>query len=154
MPYVASNGVLGVDNWRGGRRGVGFYGDYATQEEILMAAVSRVEFDTTLFHGSDKLKIYSWTLTTADATGDPLYHTSHADKTVQVYGTLGSGTVTFQGANHPTSHTWATLTDHADNAIALTVAGLKLIAQNPYAIRPVLSGSTGATVTVIVVVKE
>lgn len=117
-----------------------------------MAACTPVALDA-LFQGISRPKIYSWTLTDADPTGDPLYHTTHADKTVQVYGTFGGGTVTFQGSCAPTSPTWATLTDHADNAIALTAAGMKLIAQNPYAIRPVLSGSTGATVTVVAVVK-
>lgn len=119
-----------------------------------MAAAINLSFDSSTFHGGDRLKIYSWTLTDADPTGDALTHTSHADKTIQAYGTFGSGTITIQGANHPTSQTWATLTDHADAAITFTAAGMKLIAQNPWAIRPVLTGSTGATVTVIVVVKE
>jgi hypothetical protein len=119
-----------------------------------MAAAINLSFDSSNFHGGDRLKIYSWTLTDGDPTGNALTHTSHADKTIQVYGTFGGGTVTIQGANHPTSQTWATLTDHADTNITFTTAGMKLIAQNPFAIRPILTGGAGVTVTVIVVVKE
>ena len=103
---------------------------------------------------AEKMSVYRWTLTDADPTGDPLYQMVHTDKTVQVYGTFGGGTVTFQGSCSPTSPVWATLTDHADNAVALAAPGMKLIAQNPFAIRPVLSGSTGATVTVLAVFSD
>lgn len=113
-----------------------------------MAAVSEVS------NVHDRIKIFQWTLTTADATGSALVIPSHADKTVQAYGTWGSGTLTIQGANHPSSPTWATLTDQIDNALSFTDdTKIEVIAQNPYQIRPVLTGSTGATVTVVLVVR-
>lgn len=87
------------------------------------------------------------------STGDALTFPTHADKTIQVYGTFGSGTLTLEGANHPTSPTWAALTNQGDNTIALTAAGIELVSQNPYQIRPNLTGSTDATITVIIVVR-
>jgi hypothetical protein len=116
-----------------------------------MAAVNEVEFTQDSNKKTDRVKVFMWTLSTADPQGDALVLPSHADKTIQVYGTFGSGTVDIQGANHPTSPTWSNLTDQSDNFLAFTSAKIEVIIQNPYQIRPVISGSTGATVTVVAV---
>jgi hypothetical protein len=118
-----------------------------------MAVVTPTTTYPTTYPYADRIKVYIWSLTTADATGDALVIPAFADKTVQAYGTWGSGTLTFQGANHPTSPSWNTLTDGSDNDLTFTADKIEVLAQNPYQIRPVLSGSTGATITVIVVAK-
>jgi len=113
-----------------------------------MAAVAEIT------HPFDRIKVFIWTLTTADPTGDPLVLPTAADKTVQAYGAFGSGTLTLQGANHPSSPTWATLTDQVDNNLSFTDnTKIEVVAQNPFQIRPVLTGSTGASITVLLVVR-
>jgi len=113
-----------------------------------MAAVSEIR------HPFDRIKVFIWTLTTADPNGDALVLPTAADKTVQAYGTWGSGTLTLQGANHPSSPTWATLTDQIDNNLTFTDdTKIEVVAQNPFQIRPVLTGSTNASITVLLVVR-
>lgn len=96
-------------------------------------------------------RVYTWeTMGNAD-TGTPLQTVGAADKTVTVTGTFGSATVTIQGSNDGTNY--LTLNDQSDNALALTAAGIALIAENPLYIRPVTSGGTGTDIDVIIVAK-
>lgn len=75
-----------------------------------------------------------------------------ADKTVTVTGTFGSATVTLEGSNDDAI--WFPLTDLQGADIALTVAGMKLIVENPRFIRPITSGGTGTDVDVIVLARS
>ncbi len=119
-----------------------------------MAAPTLVEFTNGVFPAADTIRVYRWDLTTADPTGTALAIPSFYDKTVQAYGTWGSGTLKIQGANHPTTPTYATLTDQSDNDLSFTDdTKIEVIAQNPFLIRPVLTGSTGATLIIIMVVR-
>lgn len=92
-----------------------------------------------------------WTLTTANADGAPVELPHYPDKTVQIEGTFGSGTLTMQGTNDSTNY--QTLTDPQGNTIAKVGAALEAIQENPRKIRPNLTGSTGATVTVTMLCK-
>lgn len=77
---------------------------------------------------------------------------SFADQTVQVIGTFSSATVILQGSNDNTN--WVTLTDPLNNAISFTGAGMKLVAQNPLWVRPISSGGSGSSTTVILCSKQ
>ena len=104
---------------------------------------------TTFAH--TKYKSVIWTLT-ASQNGDAFEYAKLADKTVQMFGTFG-GTVTMQGSNDPRVVTdagnavWSTLTDNNGGSIALTAAGMRLIAENPTFIRP----SVGVGVTAVTI---
>lgn len=97
----------------------------------------------------------TWSGLTGTDTGQPMAFSSLADKTVQVFGTIGAA-ITIQGSNDPRVLTdpgnavWATLNDYAGNALSFTVAGLKLIAEAPQFIRPnCAAGTTNATVIIL-----
>lgn len=106
---------------------------------------------------SDRFKAYMWQLTTADPDGDPLIIPAFSDKSVQIYGggdsDFGGGTLHLQGANHPSDPSWADLSDQTGNPIARTSASFDVVAQNPYQIRPSLTGSTDGNVLVVVAVR-
>lgn len=97
------------------------------------------------------VRIYTWVLTTANADGNPVDLTPFPDKTVHIFGTFGSGTLTIQGSNDGSD--WQSLRDPQGNAIAKTASYLGAILENPRYLRPNLTGSTGATVTVILVAR-
>jgi hypothetical protein len=105
-----------------------------------MAAVTRTE------HAGNSY-MASWTLTTADHTGDSYEHPGAADRTVQASGTFGGATVAIEGSNN--GSTWSPLTDPGGTAITFTSAGIEAIAENPLYVRARLS-VTGIGATIVV----
>lgn len=95
--------------------------------------------------------IIKWVLTNSDGTGAYLSRSAGAsDRTVQVFGTFNSGSVTMQGSNEVEPLNWATLHDHIGEDAILSAAGMILIAENPRHIRAILTGTAGAaSVTVL-----
>lgn len=108
-----------------------------------MAAVAGVISNLPPNDGSVKKCLWE-TLTTTNTTGSPLAHADFADRSVQVTGTFGGGTLTMQGSNDGGT-TWASLTDPQGNAIAFTAAGKEQITELSEVIRPSLSGGNGTT---------
>lgn len=84
------------------------------------------------------------TITTTNTAGTPLAYPAHADRSVQVVGTFGGGTLTMQGSNDGGT-TWASLTDPQGNAVAFTAVGIEQITELTALIRPSLSGGDGTT---------
>lgn len=89
-----------------------------------------------------------WETVTNGDTGSAMNLGNYNDNTVTVTGTFNSETLTMQGSNDGTN--WSTLTDNTGTDIALTAAGMRLIAEAPIYIRPSFSGSSGGDVDVIV----
>lgn len=92
-------------------------------------------------------------------TGEPLQKAAHlSDKTMQVFGTFGSGgSVTMQGSNDPRVMTdpsnavWFTLVDPQANAITKTSAAGEAILENPRYIRPTVTGGDGTTALAVII---
>lgn len=84
------------------------------------------------------------------ATGDDgaAYATNGKEKSVQVTGTFGGGTVAMQGSNDGTN--WVALNDIAviANPCSFTSTGLKGILQMPKYVRPVVTGGTASAIIV------
>lgn len=101
--------------------------------------------------GSGDSVLHTWTLTTADHTGDAVTgYEDYADVTVQVLGTFGGATMTLEGSLDGGT-TYAPLTDPQGNAIAKTAAALESVSEAVPRLRPRLSTvGVGATLTVIV----
>jgi hypothetical protein len=97
--------------------------------------------------------IYRWMGMADGDTGEPLYLSHSSDKTVQIYGTFGSGgSVTIQGSNNKASEeqTYATLHKIDLSALTYTAAGIDVIIDNPIAIRPsVTAGDENTSLNVI-----
>lgn len=100
------------------------------------------------------IRIITWTLTTADPTGDAVTVPMYADKSIQAYSVAwGGSTVIPEGSNDSASSTFANLRDPNSVAISFTSDGLKQILENTYKLRPRLSnGGVAATVTIKILV--
>jgi hypothetical protein len=110
-----------------------------------MAAVTT---NTNIGNGDGSLILNTWSLTTADPTGDAVSSAEWADRTWQYSGTWGGATLTLQGSNDKSN--WFTL-DNAAGGTALTATanGGAASVELPLWVRPNLTTpGTGATVTV------
>lgn len=93
----------------------------------------------------------SWALATGD-DGAPIQYPEFADKTVQVIGTFGGGTVLIEGSNDGTN--WSTLTDPSGSSLSFSAAGLKQVLECTQYIRPRQSGGAAVAVTVYLVARR
>ena len=101
-------------------------------------------------------EVVTWVLANTD-TGQPISLHDSSDKTVQIFGTFGSGgSVTMQGSNDPRVLTdpnnavWFSLTDPQANAITKTAAAGEAILENPLYIRPNCTAGDGTTALTII----
>jgi hypothetical protein len=87
-------------------------------------------------------------------TGSSFDAEDMADRSVQIFGTFGTGgAMTFQGSNDGTN--WWTLTDSIGAAIVLTAAGGRVVAEAPRFVRPNITGGDGATdLTVLMIARR
>lgn len=104
---------------------------------------------------SETARIAQWTLTSGDATGDPIGADwlDLADKCVSVTGTFGTGTFLLEGSND--GAVWFTLNTPAGVAISGTTAAMRQVLENPVHVRPRVTGADGTTnLTVIIAGKR
>ena len=115
-----------------------------------MAEVKHVAVSRKGFKDGDKsygilLDVF-WETMTDDDTGEWVECGAFADKTVAFSGTIGAGTIIFQGSNDPTQTNVWTVNDHSGDPISITSLTVPiglLVAENPRWIRPVTaSGSS------------
>lgn len=99
--------------------------------------------------------VANWSGLTGGDTGQPMAASNLADKTVQVFGTIGAA-ITIEGSNDPRvlsdpdNAEWEVLIDNFGSSISFTVKGLALIAAAPRYVRPnCAAGTTDATVIII-----
>jgi hypothetical protein len=94
------------------------------------------------------MALFTWTPLTTSDTGAPISTGYSADLTIQVFGTFGGATVTFQGSNNGTN--WHPLTQRGGTAnMAYTSAANHCCNEMPAFIRPSVTGGTSTSVTVI-----
>lgn len=109
-----------------------------------------------------KTQLIRWSGILNGDDGSPMAVASYSDKTMQIFGTFGSGgSVTLQGSNDPRVETdpsnavWFSLVDPQGNAITKTAASGEAILENPFWIRPVCTAGDGTTnLTIIICAKE
>ena len=91
----------------------------------------------------------SWLNVTEADSGSAINMSNDPDRTVQVVGDFTTGgEITMQGSNDGTE--WASLHDPQGNAIVLSDASVKLIAENTVYIRPTATAGTAVAMDVIV----
>jgi len=97
--------------------------------------------------GAQTVRLATWVLTDADATGTPLGPdwADYADRCFQSTGTIGTATIVLQGSNDGTN--WQTLTSPAGSTITGTALSMRQVVENPLYVRPILTGAGGSTVT-------
>lgn len=86
---------------------------------------------------------HTWTLTQTDNEGEWAANAGASDRTVQIVGTLGGATVRIEGTNNMVDA--ATLHNYGGAELLFVSPGIVAIAENPQAIRPVITGATGTT---------
>ena len=76
----------------------------------------------------------------------------HADRSVEVSGSLGGATVTIQGSNGGSAY--FTLNDPLGNALSFAANGLKAILEYAEYIKPVRTGGSSASINVTLIAKR
>ncbi|MFA6972399.1 MAG: hypothetical protein WC208_13520 [Gallionella sp.] len=115
-----------------------------------MAALTQLDIS-----GTKQVLKFTWTLTTADHTGDaiPADYAEWADRTVYVVGgTWGAATLVWEGGS---SASKLTLTDAQTVAISKTADFIETVVETPEYSRPRLSAvGAGATMTVTCIARK
>lgn len=95
--------------------------------------------------------LVSWGPMANGDTGAPVSYPAHADKSIQVEGTFGTGgSVAVQGSNDGSNY--RALNDLGGTAIAMTAAAIKGVGENTQYIQPAVTagdGTTALTVTML-----
>lgn len=96
-------------------------------------------------------RVVNWeTMATGDtATAVTLQNLEGAVACVQISGTFGGATVTFQASNDNTN--WVTLKDISGTSVSVTAAGLVELSTSAVYVRPAISGGTSDDVDVVAV---
>ena len=95
---------------------------------------------------------FQWTLTGTDS-GSPMAFAEWADRSVQMAGTWGGGTVVWEGSNDGGT-TWATLSDAQAVAISKTADALEQIIEVTELARPRASVAVTSVVVSVVVRRQ
>lgn len=103
--------------------------------------------------GDGSVAMFTWALTTANSDGLPAQWIEWSDRTLTATGAFGGGTLTIQGSND--GSTWVTLSDAAGGTDATATAdkAITVVELTRY-VRPNLTGSTAATVSVVLVARK
>ncbi len=97
--------------------------------------------------------IAKWEGLAAGDDGALVMGAQYTDKSVQVVGTFGGATLTFQGSNNGTD--WSPLTDPQGNALNFATAKIELVSEATLYIRPIVTGGDGTTaLSVYTLMKE
>jgi len=108
------------------------------------------EIKAKMFTDPDRVMRVLWAgLNETDDEGNPARTAQYPDRTVQVTGTFGGGSVTIQGPDD--GSLWFALPDHAGAPLTFSDAGMKLVAECPLYMRPVAASGTGMAIDVIIV---
>lgn len=82
----------------------------------------------------------------SDPTPASIDMPEYADRSVQVFGTFGGGTVVIEGSNDGTN--WETLTDPQGNALSITARRIEQIQELTAFIRPRITAGTGVNLEI------
>lgn len=94
----------------------------------------------------------SWVAMGNADTGTAVAMSGASDRSVQIEGTYGGATVSFQGSNDGTNY--QILTDPQGNALTWTSSNrLEQISELTRFVRPITSGGTGTSLTVTLLLK-
>lgn len=98
--------------------------------------------------------LVTWASMANGDTGQPVSYPAHADKSVQVEGTFGTGgSVAVQGSNDGTNY--RALNDLGGTAIAVTADGIKGVGENTQYVQPAVTAGDGTTsITVTMLLKR
>lgn len=91
---------------------------------------------------NDLFVVSKWILSQGD-TGNKIQSTGYADRSVQIHGTFGGGSIIIEGSNDGLN--FYTLTDPQGNDLIINEAKIEQISEITRYIRPNVSGGSGGT---------
>lgn len=103
---------------------------------------------TSATTGNDRSVVYQWVALQNGDDGEVMPFSQYADKSVQVTGTFGGGTVRFEGSNDGGLN-WAPLTDVQGNPLDFTSAKIKQVTEATALARPRVTAGDGTTALTI-----
>lgn len=92
---------------------------------------------------NQRVAITSWPALAAGEAGEPFEIAQFSDRSIQIAGTFGGATVTFEGSNDGVGY--HTLSDPAGLPLSFSAAGLKAVAELTRWVRPKVAGGDGST---------
>ncbi len=102
-------------------------------------------FDTGTVRG----KVIHWDKITEADTPVAYDVSGFTDKSVDINGSFGGGTIAIHGANHPTAPIYSVLTDPADADItAIGADKIKIVLQHTSLIKPIRTGGSSMDVDI------
>lgn len=97
---------------------------------------------------------FTWTpLTETNADGQPAAFMGSGDRTVQVSGTFGGGTIILEGSIDGGAN-YFPLKDAGGTAISFTAAGGRSVLENCTLVRPRVTAGTGVSLTATLMVRK
>ena len=105
---------------------------------------------TTTDIGNGAAYIVQWASVSENDTCNAVSYPLHSDKSIQVTGTFAGTSVALQGSNDGSN--FEALNDPTGNVIGITAAGIKAVLEDTRYIKPVLTGGTGVSVTITMLV--
>lgn len=113
-----------------------------------MAVTSKTVTNTS--NVNDLALVSTWAAIPNGNTGEPFEWPGFADRSVQITGTFGGGTVVIEGSNDGTNY--VTLNNMQGSALSFSAAGFKGVAEISRYIRPSVSGGDGTTAITVTIV--
>ena len=115
--------------------------------------MATVEHSRDIKTNNTRAFIAAWEHLHAGDDGEALSFSQYTDKSVQVVGDLGGGSVVMEGSND-NGATWAGLTDPQGNALSISAPKLEQILEVAQLIRPRIVGGAATDVSVYLLLKE
>lgn len=115
--------------------------------------MSTIEHTRNIKTDNSRAFIAAWENLQVGDEGQALAFSQYADKSVQVIGDFGGGSVVMEGSNN-NGVTWAALSDPQGNPLSVSVPKLEQILEIAQLIRPRIVGGTATDVSVYLLVKE
>lgn len=101
----------------------------------------------------DPCHVLTWTGLANGDSGSPVEMPGSADRTVQVFGTFGSGgNCRIEGSNNGSN--WSALTDPQGNALDISSEKIETITEITRYMRPRITAGTGVSLTICMLVRR
>jgi hypothetical protein len=102
---------------------------------------------------TQKAFVAHWDNVSSGDECEKLQFSQYTDKSVQVAGTFGGASLSFEGSNDGIN--WAVLTDPQGNPLTFVSGKIEMVTEASNYARPSISGGDGSTsLTVLVLLKE
>lgn len=115
--------------------------------------MSTIQHTRSIKTNNTRAFIAAWEHLHEGDEGESLPFSQYTDKSVQVVGSLGGGSVVMEGSND-NGVTWAGLADPQGNALSISAPKLEQVLEIAQLIRPRIVGGSAADVSVYLLVKE